>query len=98
MNNLIDSNERRESASSFLNKLQRFSNGNTSVDKSIPIIQPPLIQAPNGRRRTSMFDPIDPNELQKTLYLNLNQNNVSLRKKTFENVFIYCNIAFFSSL
>jgi hypothetical protein len=76
MSNIIDSIERRESSSSFLNKLQRFSNGNTAVEKNTPIVQPPMIQAPNSRRRTSMFDPIDPNELQKTLYLN--QNNVSI--------------------
>lgn len=31
-----------------------------------------------GRRRASMFDPIDPTELQKTLYSNVNNsNNVS---------------------
>ncbi|RMZ95836.1 synaptotagmin-5 isoform X1 [Brachionus plicatilis] len=35
----------------------------------------------SGRRRASMFDPIDPTELQKTLYLKLNQEQNSNEKE-----------------
>ena len=43
---------------------------------SLPI--GPSSKPPIGRRRASMFDPIDPADLQKTLYnANINTNNVN---------------------
>lgn len=67
---------------------------NSTVSSPLPFapLPPSSSTKPVGRRRASMFDPIDPTELQKTLYNNAtNTNNVS-KKKSFIFIKFVCTV------
>lgn len=89
--NQLLTQDRRESLltnggnSSLTTSIMTNASGGLTSSRRTSIINPAT-----GRRRASMFDPIDPMEIQKTLYQSMNKEKVSL-EQLLSNRIELCN-------
>lgn len=91
--NQLLTQDRRESLltnggnSSLTTSIMTNASGGLTSSRRTSIINPAT-----GRRRASMFDPIDPMEIQKTLYQSMNKEKVRvLEEQLLSNRIELCN-------
>ena len=82
--NQLLTQDRRESlltnggGSSLTTSMMTNASGGLTSNLSSSSRRTSIINPATGRRRASMFDPIDPMEIQKTLYQSMNKEKVRL--------------------
>ena len=90
--NQLLTQDRRESLltnggnSSLTTSIMTNASGGLTSSRRTSIINPAT-----GRRRASMFDPIDPMEIQKTLYQSMNKEKVRVLEQLLSNRIELCN-------